>query len=226
MVRIPAGKFVMGVAEDQRASGYDGRPAHMVHVPSFEIGKFKVTQEEISLYFQSSRYWQRGEAGSFRYSGNDMWTMLNWLETHEYINWLNSWTDGGYRLPSEAEWEYACRAGTTTRWWFGDDEGNLDRYVLRDNHRVGQTPANSFGLHEMCSEPWEWCEDPWHPSYEGAPDNASVWVAGGNPNVRVIRGGHFGFIDAPTGSAVRHGITPIAPLVSFRLARSNLMAVC
>ncbi|RKZ74566.1 MAG: hypothetical protein DRR19_30010, partial [Candidatus Parabeggiatoa sp. nov. 1] len=116
---------------------------------------------------------------------------------------LSEKTGNDYRLPSEAQWEYACRAGTSTPFYFGDtittDLANYDgdysyasgpKGVYREQTTdVGSFPPNAFGLYDMHGNVWEWCADPWHDSYQGAPTDGSVWEAGGDSSLRALRGG-------------------------------------
>jgi formylglycine-generating enzyme required for sulfatase activity len=110
-----------------------------------------------------------------------------------------------YRLPSEAEWEYACRAGTTTPFYFGETitgkwpthkASNTDADEPKGEYReettpVGQFPPNAFGLYDMHGNVWEWCADDWHDNYDGAPTNGSVWIENGNDNRSLLRGGSW-----------------------------------
>ncbi len=134
---------------------------------------------------------------------------VSWKEVQEFIKKLNRRYPGHhYRLPTEAEWEYACRAGTTTRFHTGDSESDLGRAVwYRDNsggktHPVGQKRANAWGLYDMHGNVWEWCEDVWHNNYGGAPDDGSAWTRGGDVR-RVLRGGSWYFITRYCRSANR-----------------------
>ena len=119
---------------------------------------------------------------------------LNWREVQNYLSWLSGKTGKDYRLPSEAEWEYAARAGSTTRFSWGDDVGSerANCYGCNPSVRgplpVGSFPANVFGLHDMHGNVYEWVEDCWNKSYDGAPSDGSAWLAG-NCSFRVYRGG-------------------------------------
>ena len=113
-----------------------------------------------------------------------------WNDVQEFSKKLQQITRKAYRLPSEAEWEYACRAGTK-----GDYAGDLEKMAwYYDNsggqtHPVGQKEPNAFGLYDMYGNVWEWCEDVWHDNYKDAPVDGTAWTDGGNQNVRVVRGG-------------------------------------
>ena len=101
------------------------------------------------------------------------------------------------KLPSEAQWEYACRAGSTGKYCFGDDVNKLEKYAWYDEnsgsktHPVGEKLANSWGLRDMHGNVWEWCEDAWHENYNGAPTDGSAWLIGGVQNRRALRGGSW-----------------------------------
>jgi formylglycine-generating enzyme required for sulfatase activity len=132
-----------------------------------------------------------------------------------------------YRLPTEAEWEYACRAGSTTRWFFGDDVSLLGEYAwYRANsrnttHPVGGKKPNAWGLYDMLGNVWEWCQDVWHDDYQGAPQDGSAWLAG-DGSVRVLRGGSWNFDARSARSAERNRPDPRLRYVSdgFRAAMS------
>jgi formylglycine-generating enzyme required for sulfatase activity len=154
---------------------------------------------------------------------------VTWDQAVEFCERLAKQTDRPYRLPSEAEWEYACRAGTTTPFYFGK---TLTTEVANYNgdstyadgpkgeYRNGTTPvdhfgmANAFGLSDMHGNVWEWCQDPWHENYEGAPTDGSAWIEGGDSTYRVLRGGSWGDDPRDCRSAYR--------LNSFPGGRINL----
>jgi formylglycine-generating enzyme required for sulfatase activity len=115
-------------------------------------------------------------------------TNVNWNDAKAYVKWLSEQTGKDYRLPTEAEWEYACRAGSTGKYSFGDDVNQLGNYGwYRGNsddktHPVGEKQANKFGLYDMHGNVWEWLEDKWHDSYSGAPADGSAWMSGDSNN--------------------------------------------
>ncbi|MFZ4556038.1 MAG: formylglycine-generating enzyme family protein, partial [Pseudanabaena sp.] len=114
------------------------------------------------------------------------------------------------KLPTEAQWEYACRAGSTGKYCFGDDVSKLGNYAWYNEnagsktHPVGEKLANSWGLHDMHGNVWEWCEDVWHQNHNGAPSDGSAWLTGGEQNRRALRGGSWGFRDIYCRSASRN----------------------
>ena len=158
---------------------------------------------------------------------------VSWNDARRYIEWLNEETGGGYRLPSEAEWEYAVRAGSGSRYHFGDDESELCRYGnVADTTRlpngdswteeancsdgavypaaVGSYRPNPFGLYDMHGNVWEWLEDCWHDNYEGAPSDGRVWTTNcDGPRRAVLRGGAWGSNPRALRSANRNGVTPL-----------------
>jgi Sulfatase-modifying factor enzyme 1/TIR domain len=179
LIHIPAGKFTMGSNDNDRE-----KPPHEASVPGFYIGKFQVTQKQ----------WQAvmGKNPS-HFKGEDLPVeSVSWHDAQAFCEKLRAMTGKAFRLPSEVEWEYACRAGTT-----GDYAGNLDEMAWykenseRKTHSVGQKKPNAFGLYDMHGNVWEWCGDVWHENYNGAPKDGSVWTDGGNQERRVLRGGSF-----------------------------------
>jgi formylglycine-generating enzyme required for sulfatase activity len=182
---IPAGEFRMG--SNDEASYDDERPVHRVKISKpFYLGIYPVTQREWKVV--------RGNNPS-SFKGDDLPVeTVSWGDVQDFIKKLNAkeGTDK-YRLPSEAEWEYACRAGTTTRYSFGNDELELDDYAWYDDnsddktHPVGQKKQNPWGLYDMHGNVWEWVQDTWHDNYNGAPTDGSAWEGSGSN--RVDRGG-------------------------------------
>ena len=144
---------------------------------------------------------------------------VSWHEAKDYCKRV------GMRLPSEAEWEYACRAGTQTRYCYGDDENRLGEYAWynrnsgEETHVVGQKRPNAWGLYDMHGNVFEWCEDVYHDSYAGAPSNGRAWMEGGYSGGRVLRGGSW-FDDAlycRSAYRVRSGPPP-GLYLGFRVA--------
>ncbi|MGH1392922.1 MAG: SUMF1/EgtB/PvdO family nonheme iron enzyme [Trichormus sp.] len=197
MVAIPGGKFLMGSPEDEIGRSTSESPQHNVTVQSFFMSKFPVTQVQwkavasfakvnIDLYPDPSRF--KG--------ANRPVEQVSWDDAVEFCARLSQKTGKIYRLPSEAEWEYACRAGTTSPYYFGDTiTGDLANY--NRNHQqttdVGNFPANPFGLFDMCGNVWEWCQDEWHDNYLKAPNNGGAWLEMNNnmSKMRLLRGGSW-----------------------------------
>ena len=186
MVVIPAGSFVMG--SDSNA---EEKPPHKVMIQSFLMGRTKVTQK---LWLQV----MDSNPSRFRDCGlNCPVENVNWNQVEDFIRKLRQQTGHTYRLPSEAEWEYAAKAGTATEWSFGNDESRLGNYVwYRDNsggrtQEVGQKLPNTFGLFDMHGNVWEWIQDCWHKSYVGAPTDGGAWVTNCADKRRVVRGGSW-----------------------------------
>ena len=158
---------------------------------------------------------------------------VSWRDAKAYIGWLNTMlgltgSPNAYRLPSEAEWEYACRAGTSSLYSFGDEITPRQAQfsgggVGKAKHTVpvGLLPANDFGLHEMHGSVWEWCDDWWNPSYIGAPRDGLPWIAGDSAR-RVLRGGSWVSAQEQLRSAYRdhRPLRFSSDSVGFRLART------
>jgi len=186
MVLIPAGSFVMGT--DSRPSE---KPSHTVTIKSFWMGKTEVTQR-LWLAVMGSNTSRFTDCGLDCPAEN-----VSWNDAQQFILKLNQKTGSKYRLPSEAEWEYAARAGTTTEWSFGNDKSQLRNYAWFDGNswgktrEVGRLLPNPFGLFDMHGNVWEWVEDCWHRTYAGAPADGSPWTTQCITwtSVGVVRGG-------------------------------------
>ena len=225
-VLIPAGIFRMGSAP---GSGFgDEHPQHPVEITQpFYLQTTEVTQGQ----------WQKvmgNNPSKFKNCSDDCPVeMVSWDDTQKFIKKLNDkeGTDT-YRLPTEAEWEYAARAGTTTEFFFGDDARQLGEYAwYKDNsmntHPVGQKEPNPWGLYDIIGNVWEWVEDDWHNNYDGAPYDGSAWIVKTRGILRVVRGGSWGGGSWEGGahncrSANRYYFVPVArtTYIGFRLAMS------
>jgi formylglycine-generating enzyme required for sulfatase activity len=208
MVSLPAGKFTMGSSE----SDYE-KPPHQVKVNSFAIGKYPVTQAQYQAVMGTNpshfKNW-------FKNNPQNPVECVSWDDAQAFCQKLSRITGKTYRLPTEAEWEYACRAGTTTRYYFGDNDNQLGDYAWyegnsnRTTHPVGQKKPNGWGLYDMSGNVWEWCEDDWHDSYIGAPDDGTAWIDNDNrsQSLKCLRGGSW--LDSPNfcRSAYRAGDYP------------------
>ncbi|MDP2844828.1 MAG: SUMF1/EgtB/PvdO family nonheme iron enzyme, partial [Candidatus Methanoperedens sp.] len=201
-VSIPAGEFDMGSPLNDKDGNYYERPVHRVNIgKAFYMGKFEVTQKQWREVMGSNPSYFKGD--------NLPVELVSWNDVQEFIKKLNETEDGSkYRLPTEAEWEYAARAGTTTRYSFGDNESELGGYAWYNansgskTHEVGQKKPNPWGLYDMHGNVYEWVQDYWHGDYNGAPTDGSSWVSGGGSD-RVARGCSWFYADSTCRSAIR-----------------------
>lgn len=209
MVVIPAGSFVMGSPITEEDRDFEEGPLREVKIfHSFALGKYEVTFAEWETCVTDGGCIRRSDRGWGR--GRRPVINASWGDVQDYVAWLGRKTGEKYRLPTEAEWEYAARAGTTTaRHWgedVGNDKANCHGCSDLDGERttpVGSFPANAFGLHDMLGNVWEWVEDCWNDTYEGGPVDGSAWTVG-DCSQRVLRGGSWGFLPRSARSASRH----------------------
>ena len=227
MVAIPGGTFRMG---DLNGGGdKDARPVHSVTVPGFEMGKHEVTYAQWHactadggcrvIPDRSGRRWNKRPAPH-----------VSWDEVQGFIRWLNSKTGGKFRLPTEAEWEYAARAGSTTKYSWGNSIGSNrancngcgSRWDNETTAPVGSFTANAWGLHDMHGNVWEWVQDCWNKNYKGAPSDGRAWMSG-KCRQRVIRGGSWHTTPRGLRSAYRYGYTRSFRYddIGFRLAQDK-----
>jgi formylglycine-generating enzyme required for sulfatase activity len=204
MVGIPGGEFVMG-SSDEESGNDDEKPQHLVTVPPFYLGRVPVTQSQWRFVADLDRINHSLKLRPSGFSGDDLPVeKVSWDDATEFCARLSAHTGRAYRLPTEAEWEYACRAGTTTPFHFGEtlntNVANYDGNYTYGNGQKGQyrektTPvgslnaANAWGLFDMHGNVWEWCEDDWHNNYEDAPTDGSAWGKRGPTKIR--RGGSW-----------------------------------
>ncbi|MFM6559442.1 MAG: formylglycine-generating enzyme family protein, partial [Microcystis panniformis] len=226
MVAIPGGTFLMGSPPNEKDSFKDERPQHEVTVSNFFMGKYPITQAQWKaiasrtdlkvkqdLDLNPAYFKDRPD------SDRRPVEQVSWYDAVEFCARLSKLKEGReYRLPSEAEWEYACRAGTTTPFYFGETiTGELANYNASNTYadepngeyrnettRVGQFPPNAFGLYDMHGNVREWCADTWHDNYDGAPTDGSVWIENGNDNRSPLRGGSWGYNPNYCRSAIRY----------------------
>ena len=230
MVKIPGGTFLMGRYPGEQDSSSSEDPQHSVSVPGFWMGKYELTKAQWTAVMGTTPW--NGQI----YVLNDPDSpavYVSWNDAQSFITTLNGLTGLTFRLPSEAEWEYACRAGTTTRFYWGDDPsytvGNAycwwryNAYDVNERyaHIVGLKTENAFGLYDMSGNAWEWCEDDWHSNYTGAPTDGSAWVDSPRGSARVLRGGSWNSDGYLCRSANRGSSIPSYTYGSFgfRLAR-------
>jgi len=226
MVRIPAGSFEMGSLETELGRYSDEGPVHKVTIGyDFYFGKYEVTQAQWRAVMGNNPVYRCGIGDNYPVSH------ISWDQCQQFISKLNRLYIGSFRLPSEAEWEYACRAGTQTRFYFGNSfsgdnrcedaeagllPGNRSDYMWYCGNNaapgkpnfgakpVGQKKPNAFGLYDMSGNVWENCQDEYHSSYKGAPDDGSAWQGDGRIS-RVLRGGAWDYYARKCRSAVRCG---------------------
>ncbi len=224
MVAVPAGRFSMGSPHHE--GGDDERPQHLVAVDRFFMARALVTQAQ----------WQAvmGRRPTGRFRGDDLPVdSVSWVEAQNFCKRLARQSGRPYRLPSEAQWEYACRAGTSAPFAFGATlTGDLANYSAVHTYRAerpgpyrhmttpaGTFPPNPFGLYALHGNLWEWCADAWHADYAGAPAGDAPWPAGGDQTGHVVRGGSWHDAPAACRSAarVRYEAGPGDELVGFRV---------
>lgn len=234
LVRIPAGTFMMGRYDGEWDSYEREDPQHQVTLAQdFYMGKYELTQRQWQAVMDTTPWSGREDVLEHLDSPA---VYVSWDGAQSFITALNSHitnTDQGtatFRLPTEAEWEYACRAGTMTRFYWGDDPydlqiGNCAWYASNAGSHcakiVGLKLPNAFGLYDMSGNVWEWCEDDWHEDYTDAPTNGSAWVDSPRGSDRVRRGGSWSHYGEGCRSARRSigSIGSPASYVGFRLAR-------
>ncbi|WP_293140840.1 bifunctional serine/threonine-protein kinase/formylglycine-generating enzyme family protein [Okeania sp. SIO3I5] len=197
MVKIPAGRFLMGSPEIEVGRNDNESPQHNVDVPEFFMGKYPVTQAQWQTVMGNNPSWFKGANRSVE--------EVSWNEATEFCQKLSRITGKKYSLPSESQWEYACRAGTTTPFYFGETitselvnfdgnstYANAPKGIYREETTdVGIFPPNAFGLYDMHGNVLEWCQDVWHSNYNGAPTDGSAWETGGNNSRSPLRGGSW-----------------------------------
>ena len=270
MVVVPAGTFRMGADRDDDWGRGNERPQHRVSVGRFALGRYEVTRTEYEAFVSATGHpdgsrcrtddgrgnWEwRGRNASWRDprfpQGDDHPVVcVSWEDAQSYVRWLSRKTGESYRLPSEAEWEYAARAGTETRWYWGNSPSGqcgrangADASLRRQYRRVegldfdhavscddgmahtapaGSYDANAFGLFDMPGNVLEWTEDCWHENYAGAPSDGSAWTRGGECGRRVLRGGSWDGDPRGLRSASRGWGTPGIRIASagFRVSRA------
>ena len=229
-VYVPGGEFWMGCGERETECRDNEKPRHQARVSGFWMGKYEVTQAQ----------WEKimGNNPSHFTGADRPVELVSWNDAQEFLQKLNAnpsqspLNQGGqrgvFRLPSEAEWEYAARAGTQTAYSFGDDPSQLGDYAWysgnsgSETHPVGQKKPNTFGLYDMHGNVWEWVADTWHDNYDGAPADGSAWLDSGG-SYRVLRGGSWYVAPWYVRSANRYNFDPAGrgDCIGFRVARTN-----
>lgn len=276
LVLVPPGSFEMGSPAGEQGQDDDEGPVHTVRIPRMlAVGRYELTRREFARFAAATGYtteaernvgaqgcrawdasdgkwdWRAGRSWKnpgWAQQDNEPVVCVSWNDTQAYLQWLNGRVPGkGYRLLSEAEWEYVARAGSRTRYPWGDDAQSRqqcafangtdetqgpggqswgDKSACKDGHwftaPAGSYRPNAFGLYDMHGNAWEWVQDVWHAQYNGAPADGSAWLQGGDPSQRVLRGGSWGSIPRWLRSAVRGSFTPVIrnSITGFRVART------
>lgn len=254
MVDIPAGNFLMGsckitssMQEENKKRVFMGQaplssdcngndsdandwetPQHQVSVRAFQMGETEVTLGQFKQFVAAKRrtnlideYFMEYNA----YGDNAPVVNVSWHDAQAFIAWLNEQDGGGYRLPSESEWEYACRAGGSDTYCGGSSadsagwyNGNSDKH----QHAVREKQPNSFGLYDMSGNVAEWVQDCWHIFYSNAPNDGSAWNTSCRGNDRVLRGGSWSSKSSYVRASSREMLMPTgqAIIYGFRIART------
>jgi formylglycine-generating enzyme required for sulfatase activity len=220
MIAIPGGSFTMGSPESESKSTGDERPQHEVTLQPFYLGRYAITQAQWRVVAGYERIDRDLDPDPSSFKGDNLPVeSVDWDDATEFCQRLSAATGKDYRLPSEAQWEYACRAGTTTPFSYGETIApelvNYNgKYVYGDGTKgeyrektteVGILPGNNWGLHDMHGNVWEWCEDDWHSDYTGAPDDGSAWLENDRKTSnRLLRGGSWYYDPVICRSSVRY----------------------
>jgi formylglycine-generating enzyme required for sulfatase activity len=225
MVEIPAGKFMMGSTEGDS----DEKPPHEIHIDKpIAVGRYEITFDEwegcakdggcVKNKTPNDQGWGRARHPVVN---------VSWNDAREYVDWLSRKTGKTYRLLSEAEWEYAARAGTTTKYAFGDtlnaEQAKFSggKQGIGETVEVGSFPPNNWGLYDMHGNVWEWVEDCYAASYADTPTDGSARVGPDCGASRVLRGGSWDYAPQDLRSAVRYRLPPYYRVdeIGFRVAR-------
>ena len=228
MVVIPAGSFMMGSPPDPEQDPFSNakpvkvgddteKPQHLVTVQSFAMGKYEVTQEQWYAVMGSNPSSNKGRTLPVE--------NVSWDDAQVFVQKLSQKTGKKYRLPTEAEWEYAARGGSTTTYPWGNSDAELHVYawfkaIANSTNPVGLKKPNQFGLHDMLGNVWEWTQDCWNVNYTGAPTDGSAWT-NGSCSSRVVRGGSWYYYPQFYRTALRFRHTSVNRTndFGFRIAR-------
>ena len=192
LLSIPGGSFLMGSPDGMGKERE--HPQHLVTIKPFWLGRYPITNAQYRSFLQANPNVKEPAYWANRRFNQDQQPVVGvtWEEALKFCNWV------GGRLPSEAEWEYACRAGTATSFHWGDDVAQAAEYAWfgedwqkGSTHAVGEKQPNPWGLQDMIGNVWEWVQDVWHEDYQGAPEDGSAWESGGDQGFRVVRGGSW-----------------------------------
>ena len=247
MVVVPAGSFMMGSPASEEGRHDQEGPVHRVTMPEpFAVGTYEVTRGEFRRFVEATghvmpdacwtpksdggpdqgRHWRRP---GYTQTDRHPVVCVRWGDAQAYVRWLSRDTGRQYRLLSESEWEYAARAGSTTRYAWGDGVGRNRAHCGGCGSRrkeeatvpTGSFPPNAFGLHDMHGNAWEWVEDCWNDTYAGAPADGTAWLRG-ECDGRLLRGGSWYYAPGAVRSAYRFGVLQDAAVYDsgFRVART------
>ncbi|WP_316368099.1 nSTAND1 domain-containing NTPase [Candidatus Thiodiazotropha sp. CDECU1] len=233
MVEIEEGEFDMGSdPENDSDAGSDEQPQHHVEIKPFYLGKYEVTFADYTVFANATGRELPDDEGW----GRDRRSVINvtWADAVAYAEWLSQQTGKRYRLPTEAEWEYAARAGSTTNYSWGDDirqdnkvwancDGCGSQWDGKQTAPVGSFEPNAFSLYDMAGNVWEWTQDCWHDDYQNAPSDGSAWLESEQVicGRRVVRGGSWNGVPRSLRSAYRVRFNPVVrfDFLGFRLAQ-------
>jgi formylglycine-generating enzyme required for sulfatase activity/DNA integrity scanning protein DisA with diadenylate cyclase activity len=222
MISIPSGEFWMGSPDGENGQDDSEGPQHSVSIQSFHMSQFPITQTQwqivaslpkVNIHLDSKPSYFKGD--------NYPVEQVTWEEAQEFCARLSNETNQQYRLPSEAEWEYACRAGTITPFCFGHnvtqelvnygrqigDRAKVKPSPPKQPNTIGKFPSNDYRLHDMHGNVWEWCLDTWHDNYKGAPSDGTPWIDD-NAHYKVLRGGSWDDFPEDCRSASRIWLDP------------------
>ena len=245
MMQIPAGTFVMGSPDEEGDRTDAEGPQHEVSLSQFFIAQYPVTQAQWRAVAAIRQVNQRLKFNPSEFKGDlNPVEQVSWYDAVEFCDRITIHTNRPYRLPTEAEWEYACRAGTTTPFNCGqtittdlanyrgtdDDLGHSGSYGdgPKGEYRQKTTPVdyfggvNTFGLADMHGNVWEWCQDHWHDNYEGAPTDGSAWLTDNEKANRILRGGSW--LNHP--SLCRSAYCYSHTFPAYRYSRIGFRVVC
>ncbi len=197
MIYIPGDIFMMGSPKNEEGRCDHESPQHKITLQLFYMSKYPITQNQYQAIMGKNPSHFKGKKRPVE--------CVSWYDATEFCQKLSQKMGKNYRLPSESQWEYACRASTTTPFYFGETITS-ELVNFNGNHTyadapkgkyreettdVGSFPPNAFGLYDMHGNVWEWCQDVWHDNYESAPTDGSAWETGGDTQIRVLRGGSY-----------------------------------
>jgi len=235
MVSIPEGEFIMGAPSKEKYSSDRERPQHKVKVTEFFLGEYPITQSQWSKVAKLPKINLKLESSPSHFKGEKHPVeSVSWLEAIEFCDRLSAHTGKKYRLPTETEWEYACRGNTQTPFAYGEtltselaDYASTYVYASeqgvtyrQETTKVGIFMPNAFGLYDLHGNVCEWCADPWHENYSDAPNNSKVWNRNGNQAWRTLRGGSWANKPSQCRSAYRSGYPKnlLNRVIGFRVA--------